>query len=107
VGAKRAIEDAVTWLSKKGTVVIVGMPSSDVSTNFNPSNLAAFGQSIIGSKMGSAHIRRDIPWLVRLYQEGKLKLDEMVSQHYTLDSINEAIASTKSGSALRNVVMFD
>jgi len=107
VGAKRAIEDAVTWLAKKGTVVIVGMPPSDVTTDFNPSNLAAYGQSIIGSKMGSAHIRRDIPWLVSLYQQGTLKLDEMISQRYALENINDAIASTKSGSAMRNVVIFD
>jgi Zn-dependent alcohol dehydrogenase len=61
---------------------------------------------MIGSKMGDAVIARDIPWMVDLYQQGRLKLDELVSQTWTLDQINEAIADTKTGSAKRNVITF-
>lgn len=107
VGAQGAINDALSYTGRKGCVVIVGMPGSDVSSSYNPASFAGFGQSIIGSKMGSAHIHRDIPWLVDLYRDGRLKLDEMISGRFGLDQINEAIASTRSGHALRNVIMFD
>ena len=50
-------------------------------------------------------IARDIPWMVDLYEQKRLKLDELISGRFTLDQINEAIASTKSGSAKRNVVL--
>jgi S-(hydroxymethyl)glutathione dehydrogenase / alcohol dehydrogenase len=35
-----------------------------------------------------------------------LKLDELISKRYSLDQINEAIASSKQGESLRNVIIF-
>ncbi|NDH71693.1 MAG: zinc-binding dehydrogenase, partial [Rhodobacteraceae bacterium] len=49
----------------------------------------------------------DIPWMVDMYQQDRLKLDELVSGRWRLDQINEAIEDTKSGSAKRNVIEFD
>ncbi len=62
---------------------------------------------MVGSKMGDVVIQRDIPWLIDLYQQGRLKLDELISGHWSFDQINEAIADTKTGSARRNVILFD
>ena len=69
--------------------------------------LAALGQGMVGSKMGDVVIQRDIPWMIDLYQQGRLKLDELISGRWRLDQINEAIADTKSGAARRNVIIFD
>jgi Zn-dependent alcohol dehydrogenase len=69
--------------------------------------MAAIGQGLIGSKMGDVVIQRDIPWMIDLYQQGRLKLDELISGRWTLDQINDAIADTKTGSAKRNVIIFD
>jgi S-(hydroxymethyl)glutathione dehydrogenase / alcohol dehydrogenase len=60
----------------------------------------------MGSNMGSTRLHRDIPYLVNLYQQGRLKLDELVTRRYPLDEINEAIASMERGEALRNVIVF-
>jgi Zn-dependent alcohol dehydrogenase len=57
--------------------------------------------------MGDVVIQRDIPWMVDMYQQDRLKLDELVSGRWRLDRINEAIEDTKSGSAKRNVIEFD
>ena len=61
---------------------------------------------ITGSIMGSTRLNIDVPRYVELYQEGKLKLDELISGHYPFEKINEAIESTISGGVLRNIVMF-
>ena len=61
---------------------------------------------MIGCKMGDVVIQRDIPWIVDLYRQGRLKLDELISARWSLDQINEAIADTKTGSAKRNVILF-
>ncbi|MDA7584980.1 Zn-dependent alcohol dehydrogenase [Luminiphilus sp.] len=106
VGAKAAIELSVNLLGKSGTAVIVGMPASGVMAQYDPGELAARGQSVLGSKMGSGSVKRDIPKLAALYQSGELKLDQMISGRYALEEINEAIASVKRGEALRNVVIF-
>ena len=55
--------------------------------------------------MGDTVLKRDIPWLVEMYQQGRLKLDELITGRYGLDEINEAIADTRAGHARRNVVM--
>lgn len=107
VGAKPAIDGAAQYITRNGAIVIVGMPPSGVFGEYDPGTLAGWSQKIIGSKMGSAQVARDIPYLVTLYQEGRLKLDELVTGRFALEQINEAIASTKRGEALRNVIVFD
>lgn len=106
VGAKSAIELSLSLLARGGTTVIVGMPASGVMAEFDPGTLAALGQRMVGSKMGSASVKKDIPHLAELYLAGELKLDELISGRYALKDINEAIASMQRGEALRNVVVF-
>ena len=74
---------------------------------YEPVMMAAVSQGMVGSKMGDVVIQRDIPWMVDMYQQDRLKLDELVSGRWRLDQINEAIEDTKSGSAKRNVIEFD
>lgn len=106
VGAKPAIEQALRMIGSTGTVVVVGIPEAGLTAEFEPARFASIGQNILGSKMGSTSLRKDIPWLVSLYQQGRLKLDELITGRYPLNRINEAITSVKSGEALRNVIVF-
>lgn len=105
VGAPRAYDQAPRYLAGGGRVIMVGMPHSGDSSTYEPANFAAAGQGMIGSKMGEVVIKRDIPWMMDLYAQGRLKLDELISNRWTLDQINEAIADTKTGGARRNVIM--
>ncbi len=106
VGAKAAFDASYALLAKGGAVVLVGMPATGVMSEIDPGTMAASSQRILGSKMGSARIGVDIPNLVALYRQGRVKLDELVSGRYPLDQINEAIADVKAGDALRNVIVF-
>ncbi len=106
VGVKGATEQAISLMKRAGATVLVGMPPSGVSSTFDPGWLAADGQRILGSKMGSARLPIDVPKIVELYRDGRLKLDELISGRYAFENINEAIASSRAGKALRNVVMF-
>jgi S-(hydroxymethyl)glutathione dehydrogenase/alcohol dehydrogenase len=106
VGAKAAIERAFSYLAKAGSLVIVGMPADDVTTAFEPTTFASAGRKVLGSKMGSARLPVDMPLLVALYQQGRLKLDELISGRFPLERINEAVAGVTRGEALRNVIVF-
>jgi Zn-dependent alcohol dehydrogenase len=44
--------------------------------------------------------------LIELYKTGRLKLDELITNHYSLEQINESIESAERGEALRNIIMF-
>ncbi|MFP4238660.1 MAG: Zn-dependent alcohol dehydrogenase [Rhodosalinus sp.] len=106
VGAIPAYETAPRYLAPGGRVVMVGMPHSDATAEYEPVLFAATGQGMVGSKMGDVVIARDIPWMIDLYEQGRLKLDELVSRRWRLDEINEAIADTRAGGARRNVIVF-
>ena len=49
---------------------------------------------------------RDFPLLARLYLEGKLQIDELITRHIALDEINDGFAALKRGEAIRSVVTF-
>jgi len=106
VGVKSAFDSSYNLLAKGGSVVLVGMPASGVMSEIDPGTLAAYSQNILGSKMGSARIQVDIPNLVALYEQGRIKLDELVTKTYPIEEINEAIDAVKRGEALRNVIVF-
>ena len=104
-GSGPAVEQAITLARRAGTIVLVGMPPSGNASRIDPGQVAHDGQRILGSKLGSAQPQIDISRLVRLYQSGRLKLDELVSRTYSLGEINEAIASSAGGDAIRNVIV--
>ncbi|HLF88727.1 MAG TPA: Zn-dependent alcohol dehydrogenase [Anaerolineales bacterium] len=106
VGSTKALKQGLLLLRKGGTVVMVGLPASGDKLNLEVVNFADANQIMMGNKMGSTRPSLDIPRLVALYQEGRLKLDELVTKRYPLEEINEAIAAVKRGEALRNVIVF-
>ena len=106
VGVKGAVEQGVTLMKRNGATVLVGMPPSGVHATIDPGWLAADGQRILGSKMGSARPVVDVPKIVALYRDGRLKLDELITGRYPLERINEALESSRSGRAVRNVIVF-
>ncbi len=105
-GAKAAIDQSSTFLARGGTAVIVGMPATGVMAEYDPGELASRSQRIIGSKMGTARLAEDMPRLIALYRQGRLKLDELISARYTLENINDAILDSRRGDAMRNVIVF-
>ena len=106
VPSKAPIEEAPALLAPAGAVVLVGLPATGVMTEIDPLTLADQSQRVLGSKLGAARISVDIPKLVELYEEGRLKLDELITGRYPLDEINEAIASVERGEALRHLIVF-
>lgn len=105
VGVAPVYDAAPRYLAPGGSVIMVGLPHATEKAKYSPLAMGNASQGIQGTMMGDTVISRDIPWMVDMYDQGRLKLDELISNHFTLDQINEAIASTKSGSAKRNVVM--
>ncbi|MBI4277079.1 MAG: Zn-dependent alcohol dehydrogenase [Armatimonadetes bacterium] len=106
VGNPAAVEQSLRLVRTEGTVVIVGMPAATATAALPVRRLAVLGQRIVGSMMGSTRLRIDVPRLLALYRQGRLKLDEMISARYPLERINEAIEATERGEGLRNMIVF-
>ena len=106
VGSVQACEAALRFICQGGKLIIAGMPASGEKMSLEPVIIASLSQSIEGSCMGETVLGRDIPWLLEMHRQGRLKLHELITGRYPLAQINEAIASTKRGVARRNVIVF-
>lgn len=106
-GRAEAIELGLASVRRGGTLVVVGMPPSGETFRVSGVDLAHDDVRILGSKMGSARLATAVPRLVGLYEEGRLELDGLITDRYPLGQINDAIAASRGGDALRNVIVFD
>ena len=107
VGRGSAIELGLACVRRGGTLVVVGMPPAGETFQVEAVGLAHDDVRILGSKMGSARLADAVPRLVELYADGRLQLDELVTGRFPLERINEALASTRAGETIRNVIVFD
>lgn len=106
VGSTDAVVQALSLIRAAGTVIIVGMPEWKATAPLRVADLVWNEQRVIGSRLGSTRLQEDIPRLVNLYLQRRLKLDELISARYPIEKINEAIAAMESGEARRNVIVF-
>jgi Zn-dependent alcohol dehydrogenase len=107
VGSSQAISQGCTLTRKGGVTVVVGMPATrDALFTLNAEHLTE-GRTIVGSLLGSTRPAVDIPRLIELYQQGRLKLDELITRRYPLAQVNDALESMERGEALRNVLLFE
>ncbi|MDE3075253.1 MAG: hypothetical protein KGJ86_07465 [Chloroflexota bacterium] len=103
--SSKAVRQGFEMLGPRGTAVVVQIASGDM-LDFQPREF--IGERVMtGSMLGSTRLQLDVARYVEIYRAGRLMLDELVSGCYPLDKVNEAVASSKSGAALRNVIVFD
>ena len=105
VGLASTAEQAFAMLRRGGTATVVGMipPGQNVSI---PGAALLYVKRLQGSFMGSNRFPVDMPRLVDLYLQGRLKLDELISRRIRLDQVNEAFAEMKTGEIARSVIVF-
>jgi Zn-dependent alcohol dehydrogenase len=105
VGNTRAVEQGFEILAGRGTEIILGIPEGGAKAQMSVGHFIA-ERRVMGSWNGSTLPRVHIPRWMALYQQGRLKLDELVSGRYPIEEINAAIAQMEGGGALRNVIVF-
>jgi S-(hydroxymethyl)glutathione dehydrogenase/alcohol dehydrogenase len=106
LGLKATAEQAFRMLRTSGTATIIGMVPEGQMIEIHGADLI-FDKKLQGSNMGSNRFRVDMPRFVDFYLEGKLKLDDMISQRIGLNQINEAFEEMKRGEVARSVIVFD
>ena len=107
IGNPKTILQAYNMVRAAGTAVIVGMAHHASDVSIPAQHLVSTERRLIGSFYGSCQPKVDMPKLLNLYTEGKLKLDELITQHYRLEQINEAFADMESGENARGIILFN
>ena len=101
------IAPAMGLVSKGGTLVVTSVaPLTAEDVKLNLFELTLQQKRLQGSIFGSANPRRDIPRLLRLYMEGKLKLDELVTKTYPLGDVNQGYQDMRDGKNLRGMLLY-
>jgi S-(hydroxymethyl)glutathione dehydrogenase/alcohol dehydrogenase len=103
VGHTALIRQGVDLLDWGGTLTLLGVPKMGTEASFVVSTLYN-DKSILGCRYGSTRPHHDIPLLVSFYKDGRLLLDEMVSQVYPLDQITQALDDLHHGKLNRGVL---
>lgn len=102
------IEPALTMTAKGGTCVVTAVANMfDGDATLNSFMFAMMNKELKGSLFGSGNPRVDIPEMLSLYREGQLKIDELVTNTYSLDDINQGYEDMRNGTNIRGVVVFD
>lgn len=104
VGSARTAATAVALLRATGTACLVGIAPGGTELTLPAADFFFQEKRLIGSYMGSGQARQDILQLARLYQQGRLLLDEMVTRVIPFAEINEGFEAMKSGDVTRIVV---
>ena len=107
VGIPALARQGVLMLRKRGTLTLVGIPK--MGSDLNVPILAMIGREtrVIGANMGSASFQRVIPTYAKLYMEGRLMLDPLISQRIALEDINRGYEQLIAGETARSVIVFD
>jgi S-(hydroxymethyl)glutathione dehydrogenase/alcohol dehydrogenase len=105
-GQAKTFRLAVEAARPGGEVVWLGKVNVDQEVSFRWGSLMG-ERRIVRSSYGDARPRRDFPWLVREYLDGRLKLDELITRRIRLEDINDGFASLVRGEGIRTVIMLD
>ena len=103
LGAKTTAEQAFGMLRAGGTATIIGMVPFGVKIELHGYDFLR-DRKIQGTSMGGNRFRVDMPRLLSLWKQGRLKLDHLISGRLKLDEINEGFARLKSGAPVRQLI---
>lgn len=95
-GQPAIIEMGYQITKPQGRVTLVGVPRKGNNINIYSLPLH-FGKGLSGSHGGEAIPQIDIPRYHQLYRAGRIKLRELITDYFSLEQINEAIAGMRSG----------
>jgi S-(hydroxymethyl)glutathione dehydrogenase/alcohol dehydrogenase len=103
VGHPALIRHAIDLLDWGGQCILLGVPKMGTEASFVVATMYN-DKSIMGCRYGSTRPHHDIPLYVNLYLDGRLQLDEMVSQVYDLADVRQALDDMHHGKLNRGVL---
>jgi S-(hydroxymethyl)glutathione dehydrogenase / alcohol dehydrogenase len=105
LGTKATAEQAFGMLRPGGTATIIGMVPFGVKIELHGYDFLR-DRKLQGTSMGGNRFRVDMPRLLSLWRQGRLKLDHLISGRLKLEQINEGFAALKSGAPVRQLIDF-
>ena len=102
-GSVRLIEEAYRMTAPQGRTILVGVPRFDQDITIHSLPLH-FGRVLTGCEGGHANPTVDIPKYLRLYRDGKLRVDGLITHRMPFAGINTALDQVRAGEVGRCVL---
>ncbi|MDE1668367.1 S-(hydroxymethyl)mycothiol dehydrogenase [Nocardia gipuzkoensis] len=106
VGRPETWKQAFYGRDLAGTVVLVGVPTPEMTIDMPLLDLFSRGGALKSSWYGDCLPERDFPTLIDLFRQGRLPLDRFVTERIALDQVEQAFAKMHTGDVLRSVVIW-
>lgn len=106
IGRPDTYEQAFFARDLAGTVVLVGVPSPDMRIDLPLVEFFGRGGALKSSWYGDCLPSRDFPMLIDLYLQGRLPLDQFVTEKIGVGDVEAAFDKMHHGDVLRSVVVF-
>ncbi len=101
------INPLMNLIKKAGRAVVTSVaPMSQTDVKLDLFMMAMARKELVGCIFGNANPRRDIPRILDQYMSGSLLLDELVTNTYTLDDVNQGYEDMRNGTNIRGVITF-
>jgi S-(hydroxymethyl)glutathione dehydrogenase/alcohol dehydrogenase len=100
------VAQAFSAIRKAGIVVVTAVGNENEEVRVPAFELTLFQKRIQGALFGQSSPSRDIPWMLQMYQNGQLRLDELITTTYKLDDINDGYADMHAGKNIRGVIVY-
>ncbi len=106
-GLAHVIEQAFASVRRAGGVcVFASHPEQGIKISIDPYELIC-GKQIRGSWGGNSNPDRDIQMFAKLYREGRLPLEKLITKRYPLEAINEALEDLEKHRVGRPLIEID
>jgi S-(hydroxymethyl)glutathione dehydrogenase/alcohol dehydrogenase len=106
IGHKVAAEQAYAMVRPGGTATVIGMLPLGTKVEIEGVDFLS-EKRLQGCLMGSNRFRLDMPRIVDLYRQGRLLLDDLISDRIGLGQLNGAMDALRTGERARSVIVFD
>ena len=94
-------------IRKAGTVVVTGLgDATEVGLPVSLAELTLFQKRIQGSLFGASSPSWHILQQIQMYQEGQLKLDELITTEYRLEDVAKGYEDMHAGRNIRGIIRF-
>ena len=107
VGRPETYKQAFYARDLAGTVVLVGVPTPEMTIELPLLDVFGRGGSLKSSWYGDCLPSRDFPMLIDLYRQGRFDLAAFVTETIPLDGVEGAFSKMGRGEVLRSVVTLE
>jgi S-(hydroxymethyl)glutathione dehydrogenase/alcohol dehydrogenase len=100
----QVVSEAFALIRKAGTVVVTALANPATQINVSALELTLYEKRLVGSLFGSGSPHEDIRKMIKLYESGQIKLDELITNRYSLEDVNVGYDDLLAGKNIRGIL---